>query len=76
MNRSPAGEETLVFIGHMHVSKADRSQVLDLQRDALAVTGFAADRLGLDRASDERPSGAGLRVETTPLKMFRGVRHA
>jgi hypothetical protein len=30
MNRSPAGEETLVFIGYMRVSKADGSQVMDL----------------------------------------------
>jgi hypothetical protein len=47
MNRSPAGEETLVFIGYMHVSKTDGSQVVDLQRDALAVTGVAADQLDL-----------------------------
>jgi hypothetical protein len=44
MNRSPAGEETLVFIGYMRVSKADGSQVVDLQRDALAVTGCVLRR--------------------------------
>jgi hypothetical protein len=54
MNRSPAGEETLMFIGYMRVSKADGSQVVDLQRDALAVTGFAADQLDLVRASGKR----------------------
>ena len=33
MNRSPAGEETLVFMGSMRVPKVDGSQVVDLQRD-------------------------------------------
>jgi hypothetical protein len=36
VNRSPAGEETLVLIGYMHASKADRSRVVGLKRDALA----------------------------------------
>ena len=40
MNRSPAQEETLVFIGYMHVSKADGSQLVNLQRDAVRVCRY------------------------------------
>jgi hypothetical protein len=54
MNRSPTGEETLVFIGYMHLSKANGSQMVDLQRDAFATTGVAADQLDLVRASGKR----------------------
>jgi hypothetical protein len=54
MNRSPAGEEKLVFIGYMRVSKADGSQMVDMRGDALAETGVAADQLDLDRASEVR----------------------
>jgi fluoride ion exporter CrcB/FEX len=59
MNRSPAGEETLVFIAYMRVSKADGSQVVDLRPDALAVTGVAADQLDLDRGSGKRDDWPG-----------------
>jgi hypothetical protein len=31
-----------VLIGYMRISKADGSQTLDLQRDALLAAGFAA----------------------------------
>ncbi len=47
-----------VLIGYMRVSKADGSQVLDLQRDALLSAGVNEDRLYQDLASgrfDDRP---------------------
>jgi DNA invertase Pin-like site-specific DNA recombinase len=47
-----------VLIGYMRVSKADGSQALDLQRDALLGTGIPAGKLYEDHASgkqDERP---------------------
>jgi hypothetical protein len=71
MNRSPAGEETLVFIGYMHVSKGDGSQMVDLQRDALAVTGVAADQLDLDRASDKRDDWPGFPLQDDGTKLRR-----
>jgi DNA invertase Pin-like site-specific DNA recombinase len=46
------------FIGYMRVSKADGSQVLDLQRDALIAAGVAERNLYSDTASgklDHRP---------------------
>ena len=45
-------------LGYMRVSKADGSQVLDLQRDALLAAGVSADHIYEDMASgrkDERP---------------------
>jgi DNA invertase Pin-like site-specific DNA recombinase len=47
-----------VLIGYMRVSKADGSQGLDLQRDALLASGVPPSRLYEDRASgkqDDRP---------------------
>lgn len=47
-----------MLIGYMRVSKADGSQVLDLQRDALIAAGVAPDRIYEDLASgrfDDRP---------------------
>jgi len=47
-----------VLIGYMRVSKADGSQVLDLQRDALIAAGVPSSRLYEDQASgkqDDRP---------------------
>ena len=41
----------MVLIGYMRVSKADGSQVLDLQRDALLAAGVASDRFYQDHAS-------------------------
>jgi hypothetical protein len=70
MNRSPAGEETLAFIGYMHVSKAEGSQMVDLQRDALAVTGVAADQLDLDRACPGFP----LQDDDTKLRRAQASR--
>jgi DNA invertase Pin-like site-specific DNA recombinase len=44
------------------VSKVDGSQVLDLQRDALAAAGVAAAQLYEDRASGRRDDRPGLAV--------------
>lgn len=47
-----------MLIGYMRVSKADGSQVLDMQRDALLVAGVGAAHVYEDLASgrlDERP---------------------
>jgi DNA invertase Pin-like site-specific DNA recombinase len=47
-----------MFIGYMRVSKADGSQTLDLQVDALLAAGVRPDRIYKDLASgrlDERP---------------------
>ena len=47
-----------MLVGHMCVSKADGSQVLDLQRDALLAAGVKPERLYEDHASgkcDDRP---------------------
>lgn len=47
-----------MLIGYMRVSKADGSQVLDLQRDALLKAGVSEERLYYDLSSgakDERP---------------------
>ncbi len=47
-----------MLIGYARISKADGSQSLDLQRDALAATGVQPDRIYEDQASgalDDRP---------------------
>ena len=47
-----------MLIGYMRVSKADGSQVLDLQRDALIEAGVEAEHIYEDKASgskDDRP---------------------
>ena len=47
-----------MLIGYARVSKADGSQSLDLQRDALIAAGVGEDQIYSDRASgkkDERP---------------------
>src|SRR4051794_11256750 len=46
--------EQLVLIGYMRVSKADGSQTLDLQRDALLAAGIEPGHLYEDQASGER----------------------
>lgn len=55
-----------MLIGYARVSKADRSQLLDLQRDALIEAGVAPDRIYEDKASgrkDHRPGlDAGLKA--------------
>src|SRR4051812_26193136 len=49
-----------MLIGYARVSKADGSQVLDLQRDALAVAGVEAQHIYVDRASGKTDSRPGL----------------
>ena len=47
-----------MLVGYMRVSKADGSQTLDLQRDALVAAGVDPSQLYEDRASgraDDRP---------------------
>jgi DNA invertase Pin-like site-specific DNA recombinase len=49
-----------VLIGYMRVSKADGSQVLDLQRDALLAVGVKPSRLYQDQASGKKDDRPGL----------------
>ena len=49
-----------MLIGYMRVSKADGSQALDLQRDALVGAGISADQLYEDHASGKRDDRPGL----------------
>lgn len=49
-----------MLIGYARVSKADGSQVLDLQRDALAAAGVLPERLYQDLASGRRDDRPGL----------------
>jgi DNA invertase Pin-like site-specific DNA recombinase len=49
-----------MLLGYMRVSKADGSQVLDLQRDALQAAGVAPDRCYEDRASGRHDARPGL----------------
>lgn len=49
-----------MLISYAHVSKADGSQSLDLQRDALLAAGVDDDRIYSDRASDEKDERPGL----------------
>ena len=57
-----------VLVGYMRVSKADGSQVLDLQRDALLAAGAEPERLYEDHASGKRDDRPGLE---TCLKALR-----
>jgi DNA invertase Pin-like site-specific DNA recombinase len=43
-----------VLIGYMRVSKAEGSQTLDLQRDALLAAGVEPEHLYEDQASGKR----------------------
>lgn len=49
-----------MLIGYARVSKADGSQSLDLQRDALAAAGVGADQIYSDQASGKREQRPGL----------------
>lgn len=49
-----------MLVGYMRVSKADGSQVFDLQRDALMATGVVLAQLYEDRASGKKDSRPGL----------------
>ena len=57
------------LIGYARVSKADGSQIHDLQRDALAATGVAAAHIYEDSASGRRDNRPGL---DAALKALRG----
>ena len=49
-----------MLIGYARISKADGSQSLDLQRDALAAAGVAPEQIYEDRASGKREDRPGL----------------
>ena len=49
-----------MLIGHARVSKADGSQLLDLQRDALIDAGVAEERIYEDLASGRKDHRPGL----------------
>lgn len=49
-----------MLIGYARVSKADGSQMLDLQRDALLEAGVAAERIYEDRTSGRKDHRPGL----------------
>src|SRR5271165_7186459 len=49
-----------MLIGYMRVSKADGSQVIDLQRDALIADGVKSSRLYQDQASGKKDDRPGL----------------
>ena len=49
-----------MLIGYMRVSRADGSQVLDLQRDALIATGVKPSQLYEDEASGKKDDRPGL----------------
>ncbi|TXN78598.1 recombinase family protein [Methylobacterium sp. WL8] len=49
-----------MLLGYARVSKADGSQTVDLQRDALVLAGVAADRLYMDEASGKKDDRPGL----------------
>jgi DNA invertase Pin-like site-specific DNA recombinase len=51
-----------MLIGYMRVSKADGSQTLDLQRDALLAAGIEPGYLYEDQASGKRDNRPGLEV--------------
>src|SRR3982751_1165192 len=55
-------------LGYLRISKADGSQALDLQRDALLAAGVAAEQLYHDLASGKRDDRPGL---TACLKALR-----
>src|SRR3954453_9810238 len=57
-----------MLIGYMRVSKADGSQVLDLQRDALLAAGINTAHIYEDMASGGRDARPGL---TACLKALR-----
>lgn len=49
-----------MLIGYARVSKADGSQVIDLQKDALLAAGISAEHVYEDRASGRRDDRPGL----------------
>src|SRR5258706_10180829 len=57
-----------MLVGYMRISKADGSQVLDLQHDALLAAGVEADHIYQDKASGSKDDRPGL---TACLKELR-----
>src|SRR3974390_2612883 len=57
-----------MLVGYMRVSKADGSQVLDLQRDALIAAGVDPQHIYEDKASGAKDDRPGL---TSCLKSLR-----
>lgn len=57
-----------MLLGYIRASKADGSQVLDLQRDALLAAGFEEEQLYEDLASDRRNDRPGLIVCAKALR--------
>ena len=57
-----------MLIGYMRVSKADGSQVVDLQRDALLAAGVGPDQLYQDLASGKRDDRPGLAAALKALR--------
>ena len=55
-------QSSLVLVGYMRVSKADGSQVLDVQRDALLAAGVEPERLYEDHASGKRDDRPGMKA--------------
>ena len=49
-----------MLVGYMRVSKADGSQTLDLQRDALLAAGVEERHIYEDRASGQNEARPGL----------------
>jgi DNA invertase Pin-like site-specific DNA recombinase len=58
----------MMLIGYMRVSKADGTQLFDMQRDALCAAGVAPEHLYHDQASGRRDDRHGL---TACLKALR-----
>lgn len=59
---------TSLLVGYMRVSKADGSQVLDLQRDALLSAGVDPAHLYEDRASGKRDDRPGMAAMLKALR--------
>jgi DNA invertase Pin-like site-specific DNA recombinase len=57
-----------MLIGYMRVSKADGSQITDLQRDALIAAGVVANHICEDRASGKLDARPGLNAALKALR--------
>jgi|tagenome__1003787_1003787.scaffolds.fasta_scaffold20671959_2 DNA invertase Pin-like site-specific DNA recombinase len=57
-----------MLIGYMRISKADGSQAVDLQRDALLAAGVGPDQLYQDLASGKRDDRPGLAAALKALR--------
>ena len=57
-----------MLLGYMRISKADGSQVVDLQRDALLAAGVEPDQLYQDLASGKRDDRPGLAAALKALR--------